>query len=178
MLQVIATNTSEVNTQAQADAERILAQTRAEIDQWIAKYPPDKKRSAVMAALRIVQDAHEGWLTRELMDAVAHYLEMEPISVYEVATFYSMYHLKPIGRYKICVCTNISCMLCGSDQIVTHLEKRLGIKLGETTNDGKFTLKEVECLAACGGAPMFQIGREYHENLTPAKVDQILDGLK
>lgn len=148
------------------------------IDGWIAKYPVDQKKSAVMPALRIVQEAHEGSLTTELMDAVAAYLDMETVAVYEVATFYSMYELKPVGKHKICVCTNVSCMLCGSDQIVSHLQSRLGIKLGETTEDGKFTLKEVECLGACGGAPMFQIEREYHENLTPEKVDKILDGLK
>ncbi len=153
-------------------------ETTQAIDEWIAKYPADQKQSAVMPALRIVQEAHEGSLTTELMDAVAAYLEMETVAVYEVATFYSMYELKPVGKHKICVCTNVSCMLCGSDQIVSHLQNKLGIKLGETTEDGKFTLKEVECLGACGGAPMFQIEREYHENLTPEKVDKILDGLK
>jgi NADH-quinone oxidoreductase subunit E len=108
------------------------------------------------------------------MDAVAEYLNMPAISVYEVATFYSMYELAPVGRHKICVCTNISCMLCGSDEIVAHLENTLGIRLGETTPDKRFTLKEVECLGACCGAPMFQIGHTYYENLTPAKVDEIL----
>ncbi|MCF6234775.1 MAG: NADH-quinone oxidoreductase subunit NuoE [Gammaproteobacteria bacterium] len=153
-------------------------ETMRAIDEWIAKYPQDQKQSAVMPALRIVQEAHEGSLTTELMDAVAKYLEMETVAVYEVATFYSMYELKPVGKHKICVCTNVSCMLCGSDQIVSHLQNRLGIKLGETTEDGKFTLKEVECLGACAGAPMFQIEREYYENLTPEKVDKILGGLK
>ena len=153
-------------------------ETTQAIDEWIAKYPADQKQSAVMPALRIVQEAHEGSLTTELMDAVAAYLGMETVAVYEVATFYSMYELKPVGKHKICVCTNVSCMLCGSDQIVSHLQNKLGIKLGETTEDGKFTLKEVECLGACGGAPMFQIEREYYENLTPEKVDKILDGLK
>lgn len=154
------------------------AQAIAEIDQWIAKYPPTQKRSAVMAALRIVQECNQGMLTREWMDAVAAYLEMEPISVYEVATFYTMYELKPVGRHKICVCTNISCMLCGSDQIVAHLENKLGVKMGQTTPDGKFTLKVVECLGACAGAPMFQVGRHYYENLTPEKIDTILAGLE
>lgn len=156
----------------------ISSASRAEIDQWVAKYPAERKRSAVMAALSIVQDANGGWLTNDLMDAIAEYLEMEPISVYEVATFYSMYELKPVGRHKISVCTNISCMLCGSDDVVAHLEKRLGVGLGQTTEDGKFTLKEVECLGACGGAPMFQIGRSYYENLTPEKIDSILDKLE
>lgn len=152
-------------------------QVRAEIDQWVVKYPVDQKQSAVMPALRIVQEANGGWLTTELMDAIAEYLSMPAIAVYEVATFYSMYELKPVGRYKICVCTNISCMLCGSDGIVSHLQSKLGIKMGQTTSDGKFSLKEVECLGACAGAPMFQIDRHYYENLTPEKVDQILDSL-
>ena len=130
-----------------------------------------------MAALRIVQDQNGGWLTNELMDAVAEYLHMPTISVYEVATFYSMYDLEPVGRHKICVCTNISCMLNDSDGIVAHLQKKLGIKTGETTADKRFTLKEVECLGACAGAPMLQIGRTYYEHLTPAKVDEILSKL-
>ena len=130
-----------------------------------------------MAALRIVQDANNGHLTEQLMDAVADYLDMPKVSVYEVATFYSMYELSPVGKHKICVCTNISCMLCGSDEVVAHLHKRLGIGLGETTAVGRFTLKEVECLGACVDAPMFQIGRDCHEKLTPEKIDAILDQL-
>lgn len=163
---------------AESKLSLISPQSRAVIDSWVAKYPADKKRSAVIAALGNVQDANGGWLTTELMDAVAEYLDMEPIEVYEVGSFYTMFEHKPVGRNKISVCTNISCMLCGSDQIVTHLEKKLGIKMGETTPDGRFTLKEVECLAACGGAPMFQIGRQYYEDLTPAKIDKILDSLE
>lgn len=150
---------------------------RAEIDTWVAKYPPERKSSAVMAALRIVQEQH-GWLTPELMDAVAAYLEMPRISVYEVATFYSMYDRDAVGRHKICVCTNICCMLNGAERIVEHLEQKLGIRVGETTADGKITLKEVECLGACVNAPMMQIGREYHEHLTPEKIDEILEKLK
>lgn len=152
--------------------------SRAEIDRWITKYPEDWKAGAVMAALRIVQEQNEGWLSRDFMDAVAEYLDMQPIQVYEVATFYTMYELKPAGRHKICVCTNISCMLCGSHKVVAHLKNRLGINLGETTSDGKFTLKEVECLGACVGAPMFQIGTHYYENLTTDKIDKILDQLQ
>jgi NADH-quinone oxidoreductase subunit E len=148
-----------------------------QVKREVAKYPPERKASAVMAALRIAQEEH-GWLSVPLMDYIAELLGMRPIQVYEVATFYSMYDLKPAGRHKISVCTNISCMLCGSDAIVKHLEQRLGIKLGETTPDGKVTLKEVECLAACCGAPMFQIGKTYYENLTPQKVDEILASLK
>lgn len=150
----------------------------AAIDRWIAKYPPEQKQSAVMGALSVVQEANGGWLTTELMDAVADYLDMAPIAVYEVATFYSMYEHKPVGRHKICTCTNISCMLRGSDEIVEHLKQKLGIDFGETTPDNKFTLKEVECLGACAGAPMMQIGQNYHENLTPEKVDEILAKLE
>lgn len=157
--------------------ERIDESARSEIDQWLAKYPAEQRQSAVMPALRIVQDANGGWLTTQLMDAIAEYLQVPPISVYEVASFYSMYEHKPVGRHKICVCTNISCLLCGSEDVVSHLENKLGIKMGETTVDGKFTLKEVECLGACVGAPMFQIGHDYYEHLTPEKIDSILDGL-
>jgi NADH-quinone oxidoreductase subunit E len=152
----------------------LTPESRAEIDRWIAKYPPDQRQAAVMGALNIVQRQNGGWLTTEFMDAVAEYLAMPAIAVYEVATFYTMYDLKPVGRHKIYVCTNISCMLCGSGVIVEHLEKKLGIKLGETTADAKFTVKEAECLAACGGAPMFMLDDDYYENLTPERVDQIL----
>ena len=148
-----------------------------EIDKWVAKYPGNQKQSAVMAALRIVQDANEGTLTTELMDEIARYLTMPPIAVYEVATFYSMYEHARVGKYKICVCTNISCMLSGSDQIVEHLQRKLGIKMGQTTADGKFTLKEVECLGACVGAPMLQIGHDYYEHLTPDSIDTLIEQL-
>lgn len=151
--------------------------SKAEIDHWVAKYPASEKQSAVMSALRIVQDQNGGWLTTEFMDAVALYLEMDKIHVYEVATFYSMYEHKPVGKHKICVCTNISCMVRGSGDVVEHLEEKLNIKLGETTEDNRFTLKEVECLGACSGAPMFQIGENYYENLDPEKIDKILDSL-
>ncbi|MCL5668891.1 MAG: NADH-quinone oxidoreductase subunit NuoE [Gammaproteobacteria bacterium] len=157
-------------------AELVSAEALAEINRWIAKYPPEQRQSAVIQALHIAQDDH-GWLSNELMDAVAGYLGMPRIAVYEVATFYTMFNLRPCGKHTIAVCTNISCMLRGSDDIVRHLEKKLGVPLGQTTPDGKFTIKEVECLAACGGAPMFQIGKTYYENLTPAKVDEILDKL-
>jgi NADH-quinone oxidoreductase subunit E len=156
----------------------LSAETRNQIDRWVAKYPPDQKQSAVIPALHIVQDANNGYLTTALLDAVAGYLEMPPISVYEVATFYAMFELKPVGRHKLSLCTNISCQLRGSEQILAHLEQRLGIGCGQTTPDGRFTLKEVECLGACGGAPMMMIGRQYYENLTPEKLDQILEKLK
>ncbi len=149
----------------------------AEIDMWIAKYPAERKRSAVMASLRIAQD-HLNHLSNDTMDAVAAYLGIPNIAVYEVATFYSMYQLKPVGKHMINVCTNVSCMLRGSDQIVDHLQKKLGIGFKETTADGKFTLREVECLAACGGAPCCQIDKTYHENLTPEKIDAILKELE
>lgn len=168
---------SQAGLQLESKA-RLSDEVRAEIDRWIAKYPPEHKQSAVMAALSIVQKANGGWLTTELMDAVAAYLKMPPIAVYEVATFYSMYDLKPVGRHKLCVCTNISCLLCGSEHIVAHLRKKLGIKAGETTKDGKYTLKEVECLGACSGAPMMMVGDTYYEYLTPEKLDEILEGLE
>ena len=150
--------------------------SRAEIDRELAKYPPERRQSALMAALRIAQDEHN-WLSEELIELVAGVIGVPPVRAYEVATFYTMYDLKPVGKHKISVCTNISCMLRGSDEIIACLEKKLGVKFGETTEDGKFTLKEAECLAACAGAPMMQLDRDYHENLTPARVDEILDTL-
>lgn len=145
-----------------------------EIDQWIAKYPVDQKQSAVMSALMIVQEEH-GFLTPGLMDAVAEYLEMPAISVYEVATFYSMYEQKPIGRHLINVCNNISCKLRDSAAVVHHLENKLGILLGETTEDRRFTIRSVECLGACVNAPMMQVNKDYHENLTADKIDTVLE---
>lgn len=145
-----------------------------EIEQWIAKYPEKERQSAVMRALMIVQE-EQGYLTEASMDAVAEYLSMPPIAVYEVARFYSMYECSPIGRHLINVCTNISCKLCGSAELVDHLQKKLGIQLGETTEDGRYTLRSVECLAACVNAPMMQIDKDYHENLTAEKVDEILE---
>jgi len=150
---------------------------RQQIDVWVAKYPTGQAQSAVIPALHILQDAHDGWLSKPVMNALAVYLDMPSISVYEVATFYSMYELAPVGKNKISVCTNISCQLCGSDEIVTHLKQRLGVSFGETTEDGLVTLKEVECLGACCGAPMLQLNRDYHENLTIEKIDNLLDGL-
>jgi NADH-quinone oxidoreductase subunit E len=157
--------------------ELLSIDSRADIDRWVAKYPAEQKQSAVMAALRIAQEQNGGWLTDDLIQAVAVYLQMDAIAAYEVASFYSMYELKPVGKHKICVCTNISCMLCGSDKVVNHLQQRLGIKMGETSADGRFTLKEVECLGACVNAPMFELNKNYYENLTPESIDAILDGL-
>jgi NADH-quinone oxidoreductase subunit E len=156
----------------------IAEEVRQQIDGWIAKFPPGRQRSALLPALLLVQEQNGGWLTEPLMDAVAEYLDLPKIAVYEVATFYDMYDLKPVGKHKIKVCTNISCMLRGSDEIVHHLEKRLAVKLGETTADGEITLKEVECMGACANAPMLQIDdRDYYEDLTPSKVDAILENL-
>lgn len=160
-------------------SDLLSAHARAEIDHWVARYPADRKQSAVLAALREAQHENGGYLTTELMDAVADYLDMPPIAVYEVASFYSMFELKPVGRHSIAVCTNISCMLRGGEAILAHIEKKLGIRLGESTSDGKFYLKrEEECLAACCGAPMMQVDHVYHEHLTPEKVDRILDSLE
>ena len=149
-----------------------------EIDHWLTKFPPERKQSAVIPALTAAQEHNKGYLSEELMDAVADYLDMPKVSVYEVATFYSMFNLKPVGKYVINICTNISCMLMGSDTVVGHLEKKLGIKMGETTADNKFTLKiEEECLAACAGGPMMAINGHYYEKLSPEELDRILDGL-
>ena len=155
--------------------EALSAHVRAEIDHWLTKFPSDRRRSAVIAALHAVQ--HEkGHLPQASMDAVAGYLDIPPIQVYEVASFYSMFETRPCGRHHISVCTNISCMLRGGEDILGHLEKRLGVKVGESTADGRFYLKqEEECLAACNGAPMMMVNHVYFEHLTPAKVDQILD---
>ncbi len=160
-------------------AALIGVSTRAEIDRWVAKYPPERKQSAVLQALTLVQADNGGSLNNDLMDAVAEYLAMPPISVYEVATFYSMYELEPVGRHMVSVCNNISCMLCGGDEIISHIERKYKVRHGGTTPDGKFTLKrEEECLAACCGAPMMTVDGHYHEHLTIDKVDAILDGLE
>jgi NADH-quinone oxidoreductase, E subunit len=159
--------------------EALPPATCAEIDTWIAKYPPDRKQSAVLPALSIVQRENGGWLRREHLDTVAKYLDMPPVSVYEVATFYSMLDLHPVGRHKVVICTNISCMLSGCQAIVDHVEKKFSIRLGETTPDSRITLiVEEECLAACTSAPMMTVDGVYHVNLTPEKVDAILDELE
>ena len=151
---------------------------KKKIDHWLTKYPPEQKRSAVVAALLYVQEQNGGWLSETAMDAVADYLDLPRIEVYESATFYDMFELKPIGKHKINICANLPCMLRGSDEIVNCLKERLGIGPGETTRDGRFTLRWSECLAACGGAPMCQIDdKEYHENLTPEKILALVDQL-
>ena len=157
---------------------QLSAHVREEIDRWAEKFPPDRKRSAVISALHAVQHENKGFLTTDLMDAVAAYLGLAPIHVYEVASFYSMFETKPVGRHHVSVCTNISCMLRGSQEVVDHVEKKLGIKTGESTPDGRIYLKrEEECLAACTGAPMMMVDHVYHENLTPESIDKILDEL-
>ena len=151
---------------------------RDEIERWKARFPEDRSRSAIIGALHAVQHENQGYLTAELMNAVAEYLELPTIHVYEVATFYSMFQTKPVGRHNVAICTNISCMLRGSDDIVEHVEKKLGIKLGESTEDGRIYLKrEEECLAACCGAPMMMVDHKYYEDLTTDQVDKILDDL-
>ena len=155
------------------------AHTREHIDHWVAKFPPDRKRSAVIQGLFVAQEQNDGWLTDELIAAVARYLDLPPVWAYEVATFYSMFETNRVGRNNVAICTNISCWLNGAEDIVRYCEKKLGTKLGESTADGRIYLKrEEECLAACAGAPMMVVNGHYHEKLDTAKVDEILDGLK
>jgi NADH-quinone oxidoreductase subunit E len=164
---------------AQNTRSPLSEHTRQEIDRWVAKFPPGRQRSATISALRAAQEQNDGFLTPELMDAVAAHLGLPPIQVYEVASFYSMFELHPCGRHHVSICTNISCMLNGAEALVAHAEKKLGIKLGESTADRRIFLKqEEECLAACTGAPMMMVDHVFHEHLTPAIVDKILDDLK
>jgi NADH-quinone oxidoreductase subunit E len=154
--------------------QHMTAEQMNDIDHWIAKYPSEQRQSAVMSTLRIVQEAH-GHLTPELMDAIADYLHMAPIAVYEVASFYTMYEHAPVGKHLINVCTNISCLLRDSKNVVDYLQNKLNVKLGETTDDGRFTLRSVECLGACVNAPMMQVDKDYHENLTTESIDKVLE---
>jgi len=150
----------------------------AKIDRAVAKYPPDQRRSAVMAALTIAQE-EKGWLSTETMDFVAHYLGMPPIAVYEVASFYTMYDLKPVGKYKLTICTNLPCALQGANRAAAHLKERLGIGFNETTGDGLFTLKEGECMGACGDAPVLLMNNKRMLcAMDPEKIDQLLKELK
>jgi NADH-quinone oxidoreductase subunit E len=146
-----------------------------EVQQIIQRYPEGKQKSALIPVLHLAQEEFGGWLSAETMDYVATVLNLEPIEVYEVATFYSMYNLKPVGRYLFEVCQTGPCMLNGSDNIIKYIFEKLGIKPGETTSDGMFTLKTVECLGACGYAPMMQLGKNYREHLTKEKVDAIIE---
>ncbi len=157
----------------------LTEETRKKIDHWVAKFPADRKRSAVIQSLTAAQDQNGGYLTTELMTAVAEYLDIPSAWAYEVGSFYSLFHLHPVGRHKVAICTNISCYLCGANDIVRYVENKLGIKLGETTDDGRITLvQEEECLAGCVGAPMMIVDGHYHEHLTEEKIDRILDSLE
>ena len=157
----------------------LTADTCARIDHWVAKFPEEGKRSAMIQALMAAQDQNGGRLNDDLITAVADYLGMPHIWALEVASFYTMFDRGPVGRHKVNVCTNISCWLNGAEELVTHIENKLGIKMGEITPDERIMLKvEEECLAACCGAPMMVVDGHYHENLTPEKVDEILDGLE
>jgi len=168
-----------VSAPAKGKTALLSEHTRHEIDHWVAKFPKGKQRSAVLSALRFAQEQNNGFLTPDLMDAVADYLELAPILVYEVASFYSMFETHPCGRHHVSVCTNISCFLNGGEEILSYCERKLGIKVGESTKDGRILLKkEEECLAACVGAPMMMVDHVFHENLTPSRVDEILDRLK
>jgi NADH-quinone oxidoreductase subunit E len=146
-----------------------------EFNRLVARYPEGKQKSALLPVLHLAQDTFGGWLSAETMDYVAELLQLKPIEVYEVATFYSMYNLKPVGKYMFEVCQTGPCMLRGSDDIIAYIGQKLGIKPGETTTDGMFTLKTVECLGACGYAPMMQLGKHYREHLTKEKVDAIIE---
>lgn len=146
-----------------------------EVNAIIARYPDGKQKSALIPLLHLAQEEFGGWLSPESMDYVASILNIEPIEVYEVATFYSMYNLQPVGKHLFEVCQTGPCMLNGSDGIIDHIKKKLNIGVGETTTDGLFTLKTVECLGACGYAPMMQLGKHYREHLTVEKVDAIIE---
>jgi len=152
----------------------LSAESLRRIDREVAKYPPEQKQSAVMSALTIAQDQH-GWLSTEVMDAVADYLGMPPIAVYEVASFYEMYNLQPTGQFKITICTNLPCALQGANEAADHLKHTLGIGFGETTADGRFTLKEGECMGACGDAPVLLVNNKRMCSwMKPDKLDALL----
>ena len=156
----------------------LSAEVKRKIDREIAKYPADQKQSAVMSALAFAQDEH-GWLSTDVMDAVARYLEMPPVAVYEVATFYTMYNLKPQGRFKVAVCTNLPCALSGATAAALHLKKKLGVEFNGTSADGCFTLKEGECMGACGDAPVLIVNdRRMLSFMSDAKLDELVDELR
>ena len=157
---------------------KLSAHAKEEIEHWKARFPADRQRSAVISALHAVQHENHGFVSAEQMNAVAEYLDLPTIQVYEVATFYSMFQTREVGRNEVAICTNVACMLRGADDIVDHVEGKLGIKIGESTADGKVFLKqEEECIAACCGAPALMVNHKYYENLTTEMVDEILDGL-
>jgi NADH-quinone oxidoreductase subunit E len=155
----------------------LSAELTHKIDRELAKYPPDQRQSAVMSALGYAQDEH-GWLSTDIMDAVAHYLGMPPVAVYEVATFYTMYNMKPQGRFKVTICTNLPCALSGANEAAEHLKAKLGIGFNETTADGKFTLKEGECMGACGDAPVLIVNdRRMCSFMSAVKLDELVGDL-
>lgn len=156
------------------EAVQFSPELLAKVTEIISRYPEGKQKSALLPVLHMAQDTF-GWLSIEAMDYVASLLSLAPVEVYEVATFYSMYNMRPVGKYLLEVCHTGPCMIRGSDNLLEHIQTRLGIKIGQTTPDGMFTLKTVECLAACGYAPMMQVGENYHEHLDPAKVDALID---
>lgn len=147
----------------------------AKVQEIVARYPDDKQKSALLPVLHLAQESFGGWLSADTMDYVADLLQLEPIEVYEVATFYSMYNLEPVGKFVFEVCQTGPCMISGSDDIIDYIKQKLNIGIGQTTADGLFTLKTVECLGACGYAPIMQLGKFYKEHLTPEKVDKIVD---
>ena len=166
-------------TQLVSKLSLLTEETAREIDHWVAKFPPGRQRSACLAALRAAQEQNRGYLTADLMDAVAEYLKLPPVQVYEVARFYSMFETHPCGRHHVSICTNISCMLRGGEELLTHAQRKLGIRANQSTPDGRIFLKEEqECLAACTGAPMMMVDHVFHEHLTREKLDAILDELK
>ena len=178
--ETVATSDGKAFTPGDGPAVALLtAHTRHEINDWIARFPAGRQRSATLSALRFAQEQNDGFLTPQLMDAVAEYLRLPSIQVYEVASFYSMFETHPCGRHHVSVCTNISCWLNGAEDILAHCERKLGIKVGESTPDRRIFLKqEEECLAACTGAPLMMVDHQFHEHLTPERVDRILDDLK
>lgn len=160
-------------------ATMLSEETRKTIDHWVAKFPEDKKRSALIQSLLAAQEQNGGWITGELTEAVADYLDLPPVWAHEVVSFYSMFFTEPVGRHKVNICTNISCWLNGGEELVAHAEKKLGVKLGGTTEDGRITLvREEECLAGCCGAPMAVVDGHYKERLDIEKLDELLDGLE
>ncbi len=166
-IEVVDQKRPELSTEAQAEINRIIAQ-----------YPEGREKSALIRILHIVEEEAGGWLSPDTMNMVAELLNIKPVEVYEVATFYTMFNLHPVGKYVLEVCRTGPCMLVGSDNIINYIENKLNIKVGQTTTDGMFTLKTAECLGACGYGPMLQIGEQYHEHLNPAKVDELIEACR
>jgi NADH-quinone oxidoreductase subunit E len=166
-------------TQNNKGSAMLTEETLKTINHWVAKFPEDRKRSALIQSLMAAQVQNGGWITSELTEAVAEYLDLPPVWAHEIVSFYSMFDDKPVGRHKVNICTNISCWLRGAEDLVTHAEKKLGVALGETTQDQRISLiREEECLAGCCGAPMMVVDGHYHENLDIEKLSTILDGLE